>query len=281
MRFEHSIVRLCHTLKVNRSTYYKHFTLPPAPRTVKNQQIKKHILSIYMESKKRLGAAKVKVVLERDYGISISVGRVYRLMKSMNLPKMSTTKPKFSYTKPKVSLACPNHLNQQFNPTEPNRVWTSDISYIPVKNRFVYLCVILDLYSRKVIAWKVRTRMTTSLVLDTLQTALDKRQPAQPLLFHTDRGTQYTSSEMRQFLDYHSLTYSYSKKGYPWDNAVTESFFKHMKKEELDRRVFKTIQEVTLSSFEYIEGFYNPKRPHSANNMLTPNQKERNYFESL
>ncbi|WP_271005219.1 IS3 family transposase, partial [Listeria seeligeri] len=84
------------------------------PRTVKNQQIKKHILSIYMESKKRLGAAKVKVVLERDYGISISVGRVYRLMKSMNLPKMSTTKPKFSYTKPKVSLACPNHLNQQF-----------------------------------------------------------------------------------------------------------------------------------------------------------------------
>ncbi|WP_271005188.1 IS3 family transposase, partial [Listeria seeligeri] len=251
------------------------------PRTVKNQQIKKHILSIYMESKKRLGAAKVKVVLERDYGISISVGRVYRLMKSMNLPKMSTTKPKFSYTKPKVSLACPNHLNQQFNPTEPNRVWTSDISYIPVKNRFVYLCVILDLYSRKVIAWKVRTRMTTSLVLDTLQTALDKRQPAQPLLFHTDRGTQYTSSEMRQFLDYHSLTYSYSKKGYPWDNAVTESFFKYMKKEELDRRVFKTIQEVTLSSFEYIEGFYNPKRPHSANNMLTPNQKERNYFESL
>ncbi len=274
MRFEHSIVRLCHILKVNRSTYYKHFTLPPAPRTVKNQQIKKHILSIYMESKKRLGAAKVKVVLERDYGISISVGRVYRLMKSMNLPKMSTTKPK-------VSLACPNHLNQQFNPTEPNRVWTSDISYIPVKNRFVYLCVILDLYSRKVIAWKVRTRMTTSLVLDTLQTALDTRQPTQPLLFHTDRGTQYTSSEMRQFLDYHSLTYSYSKKGYPWDNAVTESFFKYMKKEELDRRVFKTIQEVTLSSFEYIEGFYNPKRPHSANNMLTPNQKERNYFESL
>ncbi|WP_270994787.1 DDE-type integrase/transposase/recombinase, partial [Listeria seeligeri] len=84
------------------------------------------------------------------------------------LPKMSTANPKFLYAKPKVSFACPNHLNQQFNPTEPNRVWTSDISYIPVKNGFVYLCVILDLYSRKVIAWKVRTRMTTSLVLDTL-----------------------------------------------------------------------------------------------------------------
>lgn len=266
---------------MNRSTYYKHFSLTPAPRTLENQQIRQHILSIYMESKKRLGAAKVKVVLERDYGISISVGRVYRLMKSMNLPKMSTTKPKFLYAKPKVSLACPNHLKQQFNPTEPNRVWTSDISYIPVKNSFVYLCVILDLYSRKVIAWKVRTRMTTSLVLDTLQTALDKRKPTQRLLFHTDRGTQYTSSEMRQFLDRHSLTYSYSKKGYPWDNAVTEAFFKYMKKEELDRRVFKTIQEVTLSSFEYIEGFYNPKRPHSANNMLTPNQKEQNYFESF
>ncbi|MBC1533908.1 DDE-type integrase/transposase/recombinase, partial [Listeria seeligeri] len=139
----------------------------------------------------------------------------------MNLPKMSTTKPNFLYAKLKVSLACPNHLNQQFNPTKPNPVWTSDISYIPVNNGFVYLCVILDLYSRKVIAWKVRTRITTSLVLDRLQTASDKCKPAQLLLFHTDRGTQYTSSEIRQFLDHHSLTYSYSKKGYPWDNAVT------------------------------------------------------------
>lgn len=112
----------------------------------------------------------MKIVRERDYGISISIEQVYRLMKSMNLPKMLTTKSKFLYAKPKVSLACPNHLNQQFNPTDPNRVWTSDISYIPVKNGFVYLFVILDLYFRK-----VRARMTTSLILDTLQTALNKR----------------------------------------------------------------------------------------------------------
>lgn len=202
-------------------------------------------------------------------------------MKSMNLPKMSTAKPKFVYSKPTVSIQCPNYLKQQFNPTKPNRVWVSDISYIPIKKGFVYLCVILDLYARKVIAWKIQSKMTSLLVLETLQSALNKRQLTDSLLFHSNRGVQYTSKEVRQFLDHHGITSSYSKKGYPWDNAVTESFFKHMKKEELSRRTFQAIQEVRLSSFEFIEGFYNSKRPHSTNNMMTPNYKEQLYFDSL
>lgn len=274
-------MRLCRVLNVNRSTYYKHFDPTPAPRTVENQQLRQTIFSIYMDSKKRLGAAKIKVVLERDFGIFNSVGRVYRLMKSMDLPKMSTAKPKFLYAKPKVSLAYSNHLNQQFNPTEPNRVWTSDISYIPVNKGFVYLCVILDLFSRKIIGWRVRPTMEASLVLETLETAVNQRNPKEPVLFHTDRGSQYCATSVRQFLDTHNLVPSYSKAAYPWDNAVNESFFKYMKKEELNRRTFRTIQEVEQSSFEYIEGFYNSKRPHSANNMMTPNEKEKIYFGSI
>lgn len=162
-----------------------------------------------MKSDKRLSAASMHIVLSRDYGTTISSGRVYRLMKSMDLPKMSTAKPKFRYHKPTVSLDYPNILNQQFDPNEPNRAWVSDITYIPVKNKFVYLCVILDLFSRKVIAWKLSHRMTASLVIDTLDTALTHRQPIESVLFHSDRGSQYTSVAFRQFLDAHNLIAGY------------------------------------------------------------------------
>lgn len=168
-----------------------------------------------MKSDKRLSAASMHIVLSRDYGTTISLGRVYRLMKSMNLPKKSTAKPKFRYRKLTVSLDYHNILNQQFAPNEPNRAWVIDITYIPVKNKFVYLCVILDLFSRKVIAWKLSHRMIASLVIDTLDIALNQRQPNESVLFHSDRGSQYTSVAFRQFLDTHNLVAFYSKPGYP------------------------------------------------------------------
>ena len=273
-------MRLCKVLRVNRSTYYKHFHSAPSPRTVENQALRQLIWSEYMASNKRLSAAKMTIVLSRNHDIHISSGRVYRLMKSMNLPKMATSKPNFLYKKPSVSLSYPNELNQQFNPTQPNRAWVSDITYISVKNKFVYLCVVLDLFSRKVIGWKVSTRMTTSLVVDTLTQAIQHRQPTQPVLMHSDRGSQYTSLVYRQFLDTHQLVPSYSKPGYPYDNAVMEAFFKYIKKEELDRRQFHSMEEVVLSTFEYIEGWYNSKRPHSHNQMLTPNEREIQFFPS-
>lgn len=231
-----------------------------------------------MKSEKRLSAASMHIVLSRDYGTTISSGRVYRLMKSMDLPKMSTSKPKFRYHKPSVSLDYPNRLNQQFNPSKPNRAWVSDITYIPVKNKFVYLCVIMDLFSRKVIAWKLSHRMTTSLVIDTLSNALTQRQPNESVLFHSDRGSQYTSVAFRQFLDVHNLVPSYSKPGYPYDNAVIESFFKYLKRDELNRRNFTSLEEVSLATFSYIEGWYNNRRPHSHNKMLTPNEKEQQFY---
>ncbi|HAB8811467.1 TPA_asm: DDE-type integrase/transposase/recombinase, partial [Listeria monocytogenes] len=130
-----------------------------------------HILELYTKANYRLGAAKIQVVLTRDYGITISVGRVYRLMKSMDSPKMSTVKPIYRYQKPSVSFTRANLLKQKFQPPAPNQVWVSDISYIPVNQSFVYICVILDLFSRKVIAWKVKSRMTASLVTETIALA--------------------------------------------------------------------------------------------------------------
>ncbi|EGP9916971.1 IS3 family transposase [Listeria monocytogenes] len=192
----------------------------------------------------------------------------------MDLPKMSTVKPRFRYQKPTVSSTCPNLLKQQFHSKQPNRIWVSDISYIPVKKGFVYLCVILDIFSRKVIAWNVYASMTAKLVCDTVERAVHSRNPVQSVIFHSDRGSQYLSQELRQVQEKYNLIPSYSKLAYPWDNAVTESFFKYMKKEELNRRNFSSLEEVKLAYFEYIEGFYNSKRPHSANNFLSPNLKE-------
>ncbi|MGA3436553.1 integrase core domain-containing protein [Lactiplantibacillus plantarum] len=120
--------------------------------------------------------------------------------------------------------------------------------------------------------------MDQNLILSTFQKAVTYRQPDENLLMHTDRGSQYLAHDVRQFLDQHHMTHSYSKPGYPWDNAVTEALFKYLKQEELSRRHFKNLIKVKQAVFQYIEGFYNPRRPHSANNLLAPDQKEAKYF---
>ena len=258
---------------VNRSTYYKHFSNKPAPRTIENQQIRAKILEVYSLSKKRLGAAKIKVVLLRDYGINISVGRVYRLMKGMQLPKMSTVKPKVTKIE-EIRACCANYLEQKFNPPAPNQVWVSDITYIKTTSGFAYLCAIMDLFSRRIISYRVHHRMDSSFVIQALQDALLARRPGNSLLFHSDRGSQYTSGNFRKFCDDNHITQSFSKKGYPWDNSVMESFFKYAKLEEFSRRSFHNVSQVKIAAFQYIEGFYNSQRPHSANQMLTPIEKE-------
>lgn len=283
LQHEHTIVRLCKALQVNRSTYYKFIQRQPSKRKQENQQLKKWILEIYTQAKKRFGAAKIQVVLKRDDGISISVERVYRLLRQLQLPQMTTVKPNDSKIK-KVDeephASYPNYLQQAFNPPAPNQVWTTDFSYIPVGKGFVYLCIAMDLFSRKIIAWQVSHKINTDLALKTLELAYKQRQPCHSVLIHSDRGSQYTAQKYRRWLDEHDLIASYSKKAYPWDNAVTEAFFKYMKKEELNRRTFSSIQEVQLACFEYIESFYNRHRPHSTIGMLTPEEKELFYFNT-
>lgn len=236
-------------------------------------------MKIYTDSKKRLGAYKIRQRLLVEYHKNISVGRVYRLMNSMTLPKMSTAKPFVSNEKV-YEDSCPNVLQQNFNPSQPNLVWVSDITYVKVANSFCYICVIIDLFARKVIAYQTSSRIDTKLVLDTFFLAYTKRGCPTNVMFHSDRGTQYTSQEFRKVLDQHELIQSFSAKGHPYDNAVAESFFKYLKKEELNRRSFSSIQELNLSLFEYIEGFYNKRRPHYANLLLSPNEKEDAFFQN-
>jgi putative transposase len=265
---------LCRVLRVNRSTYYKHFNHPVAPRTLENQTIRCAILEIHSVFKKRFGAAKIKVVLSRDYGIHISIGRVYRLMKEMQLPKISTAKPKALFKSTSSDESFPNRLNKNFNVPAPNLVWCSDITYIRTSNGFAYLCVIIDLFSRMVIAYSLSHSMSSSLVIDALRIALHKRHPNSPPLFHSDRGSQYTSVSVRRFCDDNNISQSFSAKGHPYDNAVVESFFKFLKLEETNRKSFANISDLRLALFRYIDRFYNLSRPHSAINMLSPAIKD-------
>ena len=199
----------------------------------------------------------------------------------MNLPKMSTVKPKFIYAKKEASSAYNNEIKQNFTTDKPDLVWVSDITYVKVNGSFYYVCVIIDLFSRKVISYRVSNRINEQLVIDTFKKAFALRNKPENLIFHSDRGSQYTSQNFRKLLDECGVIQSFSAKGYPYDNAVAESFFKFLKHEEINRRTFYNKQQLELSLFEYIEGFYNSKRPHSANNMLPPKQKEKLYFDNL
>jgi len=260
LRCQHDIKNLCRVLNVNRSTCHKYFFSKPAPRTVQNQQIKVHILEIYSSFDKSIGAYKIRHVLERDYGIYISVGRVYRLMETMDLPKMSAVKHKYVAWH-EDNGSCANHLNRNFSQQAPNVAWASDFTYVKVNGQDNYLCVVLDLFSRRVIGWHTASRHNADLTMTAFKKAYKNRGCPQNMLFHSDRGSEYTGYKFRQLMDECNCLQSFSKKECPYDNACLESFFKQMKREELNRRTFHSLEEFRLSCFKYIER-YNDRRPH-------------------
>ena len=278
MRFQHSIKTLCRVLKVNRSTYYKHFSSAESTRFKENKKIKSYILCLHGKYKKRLGVKKMTHMLQSEYGIKISTGRVRRLMRSMHLPVLFSKKaPTYSDESSKKHYH--NLLNRNFNPSLPNLIWVSDITYIRVGNKWYYLCVVIDLFSRKILSWEISQHPNSDLVISTFKKAYSKRNFPKGLMFHSDRGSQYTSCAFRKILDEFEVVQSFSGKGCPYDNAVAESFFKFLKLEETNRKTYSNIDDLKISLFEYIDGFYNPKRPHSANNFISPNNFESDYFK--
>ncbi len=199
-------------------------------------------------------------------------------MKEMNLSKMSTVKPPRPPKQSDDSQAFQNLLAQKFDQPAPNLVWVCDFTYVRVGQRFCYLCVILDLFARRVIAYRVGTRLDRFLALKTLRDAVHNRGVSQGVMFHSDRGAQFTSADFRKVLDSLHMVQSFSKKGHPYDNAVMECFFKYLKKQELDRRHFQSLDQLKHNLLTYIDGFYNPVRPHSHNHGLSPIQAENNFF---
>jgi len=179
------------------------------------------------------------------------------------------------------SHVAPNTLDRQFEVDEPNQAWVTDFTYIRTHEGWLYLTVVLDLFSRQVIGWTMKNNPRADLVIDALLMALWRRKPKDTVLVHSDQGIQYTCSDWRKFLQDNNLEASMSRKGNCHDNAVAESFFSLLKGERIKRRIFKTRDEARAEIFNYIEFFYNPTRRHGHNDGLSPVEYEKQYFKKL
>ena len=241
-------------------------------------EIRKRILALYASSDKRLDVRKMTLCLAREHCITVSEGWVYRLMKQMRLPKMSTVKPPRAAASKEDACLCQNLLSQRFDQKAPNLVWVCDFTYVKVAGKFHYICAILDLYARKVIACRVGSKIDRFLAIDTLRDAVRLRGVSKGVMIHTNQGSQFTSRDFRMLIDDLGMIQSFSAKGHPYDNAVMECFFKYLKKEELDRRNFQSLDLLKQSLLSYISGFYNSHRAHSHNHGLPPILAENSFL---
>lgn len=173
-----------------------------------------------------------------------------------------------------------NKLNQNFTATRPNQLWTSDITYIWTTEGWLYLAVVLDVFNRQIIGWKANHSLGREFVLEAIQKSLKVRKPKDSLIFHSDRGVQYASQEVRKLLEKNNITQSMSNKGNCYDNAITETFFHSLKTELVYQTSYKTRREAELSLFEYIEVFYNRQRLHSSINYMSPVDYENHFYNN-
>ena len=274
---EFSIHALCRTLDVNRSTYYYHVLRAPEVTQLQaeDDQLKPIITEIFEKSTGRFGARKIRAKMMQD-GYIISERRVLRLMKELGLSSRGK-RPKLNSANDRQYQYYPNKLKRKFLADAPNTVWVSDITYAKVGMDFLYLCVIIDLYSRKIVGYSISEYIDTALIKTAFQNAFFTRNRPYNLIFHSDQGTQYTSFEFRTLLKRHGVTQSFSAPGCPYDNAVAESFFASIKKEDFRRNFYKSEEEFRAAVDSYID-FYNDYRPHQRLGYLTPNQVEEEIY---
>jgi len=275
----YSVVTLCRVLGVSRSGYYAwHHRLPSESQRT-NEQLALQIAEIHQQSHQTYGSPRIVKAL-RQQGFCCNRKRVVRLMQLHHI--RAKTKRRFKVTTHTDHLLpVANDLVQQnFAVSAPNRVWTSDITYLWTREGWVYLAVILDLYARCIVGWELSSRLTADLVTLALQRAVDWRQPEPGLILHSDRGSQYASQEVQMLLEHYTIRQSMSAKGNCYDNAVTESFFHTLKTEHTFFQRYESRQEARSSIFEYIEVFYNRQRLHSTNGYLSPFEFEKLYSVS-
>ena len=273
---QYSVHALCEALCVSRGTFYNHiFRRKEVTAYDKRRaEMKEHIKAVFDESHQRFGANKIAAVLSTQ-GISTSSKYVRELMQEMGLQSI-TRYSKRDYQKGKRLAKKQNVLQRQFKADEPNRVWVSDVTCFKINDKYLYICVILDLFSRKVVAYRVSPKNSTYLITSTFRQAYQNRNAPQSLMFHSDQGAQYTSKTFCKLLRMNKVVQSFSAPGQPHDNAVMESFFSFMKREEIYRTHYKSEQQFAKSVDNYIE-FYNTQRPHSTLNYKTPDQFEAIY----
>ena len=274
---QYSVQRMCLPLDVHPSGYYAWRHCPQSTRAKEDKKLTGQIKQSWLESGAVYGYRKVHRDL-RDMGQTCGVNRVHRLMRAEGLKSQSGyRKPRHRGGKP--STVAPNHLGQRFDVAAPNDTWVTDITYIRTHEGWLYLAVVLDLFSRQIIGWSMQARIDKELVVSALVMAIWRRQPKDTVTVHSDQGVQFTSYDWQDFLAANNLRPSMSRRGNCHDNAVVESFFQLLKRERIKRRIYATREDARADIFDYFELFYNPVRQHGYNNGLSPVKYEQQYFE--
>ncbi|WP_203978863.1 IS3 family transposase [Geobacter sp. SVR] len=266
-RSEFGVKEMCRVLGVTRSWYYAHAAGRVTNRQREDQALLPTIKSAFEESDKTYGAKRITHNL-RQLGRRVGKNRIWRLMRENGLKVKTTRKFKVTTNSDHKRPVADNLVKRQFSADAPNRLWTGDITYIETVQGWLYLAVVLDVFSRRIVGWSMNKRMTDDLVIAALTNAIVRRRPSPGFIFHTDRGSQYCSKRFRAVVGKAAGIQSMSGTGCCYDNAITETFFSTLKRELIYHCSFTTRQG-------YIEGFYNRKRIHSAIGYLTPEQFEQ------
>jgi len=269
---------MCVWARVSRSGYYKWRKRKPSVRELRKLEAERLLINLFSKFKSRYGSPRMTVELN-ETGFSVSENTVAKLMANQRLKARNGKGYKYFPDVLARNHVSDNLLRRNFTASKPNEKWVSDITYIKVEKGFVYLAVIMDLFSRKVIGWSLDTTMTNQLIIDALDMAVSSRKIEPGLILHSDRGVQYRSGEYQRLLLDEKIQPSMSRKGNCWDNAAMESFFARFKVEALYAEDVTTKQEAYSCVFEYIELFYNCHRRHSTLGYISPNKYEENYAQ--
>lgn len=274
---EFPVTRMCEMLEVPPSGYYAWRKRPPSRREQANRALLEEIRKEHQASRETYGGPRIHAALKRR-GVVCSRNRVARLMRLHGIlgRVLRRHRPVTTQREP-GALAAPNLLNQDFTTLAPNQKWVADITYVDTVEGWLYLALVLDLFSRGIVGWAMAAHMEAVLVEDALQMAIARRLPAPGLLHHSDQGTQYTSSTVQTLLAAHQAQVSMSGVGNCYDNAPMESFVATLKTECVTRQ-FETRALARVTIFEYIEVWYNRQRLHSSLGYLSPEEFERQHF---
>jgi putative transposase len=264
---------MCRVLGVSASGFYDWFERPQSKRGQANAQLLVRIRDSFAASDRTYGSPRILHDLQTA-GETCSVNRVARLMQAAGIKARHKRRRVPGQLVSAVHSIAPNLLDRQFQASGPNQKWAADFTYVWTAEGWLFVAIVLDLYSRRVVGWSMQSSMTAQLVMDALLMAILRRGRPEAVLHHSDQGSQYTSEDFQRLLESHGIACSMSRRGNCWDNAAMESFFSTLKTERLGRRQYRTRNELRADVFDYIERFYNPKRRHSTIGYISPVQFE-------
>jgi putative transposase len=266
----HNVSLLARVLGVSREGYYTWARRGESARAAEDRRLTEKIKDVHAASRETYGAPRVHAALADDHGVRVGRKRVARLMKAAGLQGVHRRRRLGLTKRGKRPRPAPDMVNREFTAPAPDNLWTADITYVPTLEGFLYLAIVLDVYSRKIVGWSMADHMRNSLVCDALSMALHNRRPATAVIHHSDQGSQYTSDDFADLCQRRNVTRSLGSVGDCYDNAITESFFATLECELIDRATFRSHAEARVAIFDFIEGFYNRRRRHSSLGYLSP-----------